>query len=648
MVRASVLLALLLAAVAGAGSRGHQVKNQQQWPPHAVFKYGLVRTEDLPACSADTSCVLDVYATSTAVVAVDGDGSSVTVQNSAANGFEAAPMVSGSGATVYAAKDITDATAPYISAADAQSILGTTFYSGDMTILCAVLNANATAGTIVGHGVSSTAGFDAIWNGTTPRARWSQGGVGNIAPAYGTSGHTSKWGVWGAFKSGTTFGVRWAGTEVTSTSALVPDNPSAYNLYFGRYNTAGFALGTGSKLHRCRFWNTALSSTTKALREAQMLKGLAVRPADTYVTTTRASAASDHYGGYVAFSGDNVRIPSPNGIRSESAGTNLVFYSADFDNAAWTKSNSVVTANDTAGVFRTTTAEKLANDTSNTVHRVFKSVASLTVGATYTESVYAKAGTLSWIGVHTLGSNSYATFNLSTGAIGATVGGSSTITAMADGWYRVTMTFVATATTEFVDLHLGRTSDEAATTAYVGAGEYLYIEGAQFETGGTATSYVATGAASATRAADVHVVSSAGWPTTSGEVSLVYTPNSATAPSVANGLVDSRSGAGTNGVLLYRETNNAVYFITYGATQTCSAASAAQTWPAGTDTTLEGRWTATTCEVLKDGVSVATGVASGTPASHDSTANIGSSYLGASQANGWIRSLCVARPGGCN
>lgn len=208
----------------------------------------------------------------------------------------------------------------------------------------------------------------------------------------------------------------------------------------------------------------------------------------------------------------------PRGLLIEPARTNLLLQSAAFDTASWTKLNATVTANAVAAPDGATAADTLAETTATGTHEV--SQAAGTVGAADTLSVFAKAGTRSWIALQ-LGT-AIAYFNVSTGALGSVTGGTATITAMGSGWYRCTLSVASRASTVNKIL----LASASGTSSYTGvATNNAYIWGAQLETGSTATSYIATAAATAARAADA-----AGLVTAHGlcDARVVYDDGSAT------------------------------------------------------------------------------------------------------------------------
>tara|TARA_R110000822_G_scaffold49495_6_gene129728 strand:- start:1369 stop:2640 length:1272 start_codon:yes stop_codon:yes gene_type:complete len=192
------------------------------------------------------------------------------------------------------------------------------------------------------------------------------------------------------------------------------------------------------------------------------------------------------------------------GLLIEESRINRRSYSEQFDNAAWTKTASSISANATTAPDGTTTADKLVEDSTSAQHYVVGQVTGIAI-TTYTVSFFAKAAGRDWIFL-TEGNNITASawFNLSTGAVGTVSGNgspSATITDYGNGWYRCTMTATVIAGTFNVQLRLGA-ADTVGT--YQGDGTSgAYIWGAQLEAGAFATSYIPTTTAAVTRNADV-------------------------------------------------------------------------------------------------------------------------------------------------
>jgi hypothetical protein len=131
---------------------------------------------------------------------------------------------------------------------------------------------------------------------------------------------------------------------------------------------------------------------------------------------------------------------------------NLLGFTQEFDNAGWTKSNATVSANVAVDPQGFMTADKLVANTSNTSHYAFQSVAVVS-GTTYTFSVNAKAGEYSRMsigrgtatgGLPTSGAGWY--IDLSTGAIVGTPSWTVSVQPAGSGYFRVSGTFTATAT----------------------------------------------------------------------------------------------------------------------------------------------------------------------------------------------------------
>jgi hypothetical protein len=158
------------------------------------------------------------------------------------------------------------------------------------------------------------------------------------------------------------------------------------------------------------------------------------------------------------------------------APANLILQSQTFDNASWAKSQSTVTADATTAPDGTITADKLVEDSTTNIHQIIQSAAS-GIGVVETFSVYAKQAGRQWV-VLQLGSGASSYFNLATGVVGTTVGGTATITNVGDGWYRCSITGTRVASNNnFILLASADT-----VTTYLGNGTSgVFIWGAQLE-----------------------------------------------------------------------------------------------------------------------------------------------------------------------
>jgi hypothetical protein len=148
-------------------------------------------------------------------------------------------------------------------------------------------------------------------------------------------------------------------------------------------------------------------------------------------------------------SGDLVVTRATTATRVNSAGLvelvpyNLFEYSEQFDNSFWTKNDCSVSANAIAAPNGTLTADKLVENSSNSVHLINTPNNSVPTGSN-TLSVYAKADTRNWILLYlfdgVLGSLT-AYFNVSNGTLGTIASGlTASIDSVGNGWYRCSIT----------------------------------------------------------------------------------------------------------------------------------------------------------------------------------------------------------------
>lgn len=197
---------------------------------------------------------------------------------------------------------------------------------------------------------------------------------------------------------------------------------------------------------------------------------------DQLIDFTRASA-----GTFVNSAGNIVSTP---------ASRNLLTFTQQFDNAAWTRLQASVTANAEASPDGTTTADRLIADASNASHQATQSVTTTATATTY--SVYAKPSGYNWValGITDGGSTArVAYFNISTGVVGTVAAGiTASITPAGNGWYRC----VATVATALAGTNPCRIYVTNADNILVFTGDGtsgIYLWGAQLELGTTATDY---------------------------------------------------------------------------------------------------------------------------------------------------------------
>lgn len=187
----------------------------------------------------------------------------------------------------------------------------------------------------------------------------------------------------------------------------------------------------------------------------------------------------------------NATRVGPTGL-VEFAPHNLLTYSEQFDNAAWTKNDSSILANAIVAPNGTETADKLIENTTNARHYVISPTLSTSTGFFRTVSVYAKAGERTRFALQEVGAAKGSFFDLSAGTvigdyIGAPV--SSEIQAVGNGWYRCSVTTVGL-TFSACAIFLVSTG---TTYTYKGDGASgLYIWGAQVSDGSYPLDYTPT------------------------------------------------------------------------------------------------------------------------------------------------------------
>ena len=197
------------------------------------------------------------------------------------------------------------------------------------------------------------------------------------------------------------------------------------------------------------------------------------------------------------------------GILLEEQRTNLLTYSEQFDNAAWAKVRSTITANAATAPDGTTTADKIVEDTTaSSTHPVYQGSTGFAAGVTATASVFLKAGERTFVSIGSPASATGTGVNLTTGELvdvnvpGWTNAATRSVTDIGGGWYRVYYSFTTVGSDALSDA-LRIFPNNGTTTSYTGDGTSgLYVWGAQLEVGSFPTSYIKTEASQVTRSAD--------------------------------------------------------------------------------------------------------------------------------------------------
>lgn len=186
---------------------------------------------------------------------------------------------------------------------------------------------------------------------------------------------------------------------------------------------------------------------------------------------------------------------------------NLLRYSQDFTNATWRSGvpGGTVIANtaDTTAPDGTSTATK-ASATAVSFGGIFARSNAYTYlsNTTYTFSVYAKAGTTSYVGLRSSGGSAsgtdlYCYYNLSTGSATSITPASGTVvlvnsTNAGNGWWRCRLTYTTGASIPSSITDIAITSSTGATAVTPSSTSNIYVWGAQLELGANMSDYIAT------------------------------------------------------------------------------------------------------------------------------------------------------------
>jgi hypothetical protein len=272
----------------------------------------------------------------------------------------------------------------------------------------------------------------------------------------------------------TSVGNGWYRVTGTLTYATALDGGNAYVLGMllnqSTFATAGY-VGSGTGIY---IWG------------AQLVEGSTAK--DYQKTETRLNIPRLDY--------SNGTCPS---LLVEPQRTNLWYYSEQFDNAEWLKTELTVTANSVISPDGTQNADKITDTTANNEHRIRATSSLFIITTATTLSIFAKAAEYTRFAIANLSSSEYVKFNLSTGSVISTGANFSNakIENYGNGWYRLSATTSTSGTYGYGLLN------DAGDFTFTGTGtKGVYIWGAQAELGSYPTSYIPTTSASVTRNAD--------------------------------------------------------------------------------------------------------------------------------------------------
>jgi hypothetical protein len=176
------------------------------------------------------------------------------------------------------------------------------------------------------------------------------------------------------------------------------------------------------------------------------------------------------------------------GTRTALAEQNLLLQSQTFDNASWTKTNGTVTADAIAAPDGTTTADLFTENTATGEHTLFASGSSI-ANLPMAFSVFIKPNGRTVIRLDFANSGTNLIVATLTGG-GTINSGTGTITALADGWYRLALIHTPTNSTSAYRIKM---QESVGVVSYTGDGTSgIYVWGAQLEQRSTVTAYTPT------------------------------------------------------------------------------------------------------------------------------------------------------------
>lgn len=338
----------------------------------------------------------------------------------------------------------------------------------------------------------------------------------------------------------------------------------------------------------------------------------------------------------------------PFGYLSEAAATNLCLQSQTLA-TTWTAGGVSVVSDAAVAPDGTTTADKILSSTSPVHHRIYQTL-TITANATYTISWYLKYIDNQYVAITASDSTAYRFYAVAD-LVGGTItdtgvavaaGGAayigSSITALPNSWYRVTVTGTVTTgdTTIYPVAVLNQTSTGVSNT-YVGTSKSAHLWGAQTELGMVATSYIPTTTVAVTRSVDADQYVSASNLATTSTIALDWFPEGAASMGTVF-LFGTYVDASNYTAILHDGTNIIARKRIAGANHD---ATKALSYAANTKYRIVARFNTT------DGIDIWVAGVKGTNDATTTAAQVGTNFQvgadgnGANQAQGSVRNFAI-------
>ncbi|BAQ92732.1 hypothetical protein [uncultured Mediterranean phage uvMED] len=262
----------------------------------------------------------------------------------------------------------------------------------------------------------------------------------------------------------------------------------------------------------------------------------------------------------------------------EPQSTNLIPYSEDFSNSAWTKNNVTVTSG-FASPDGTNSAYLMTDDATDSKHGVYDVDILSQDGNIYTRSVFVKKGTARYVVLSarhiptSSGTSWIYDFDSNNWVLTGSSGAGQSIKNYANGWVRLSVSHISNSNFNN-DFSIGISSGATVSDAsYSGSGDTLYIWGAQIEQLSYATSYIPTNGSTQTRAAET--CNGAGTSSILPSEGILYTEISVNGlPSSGFLILGLNDGTVNNNVFIEIGTNGLLtFFVISGGTNVASKVS---------------------------------------------------------------------------
>jgi hypothetical protein len=336
------------------------------------------------------------------------------------------------------------------------------------------------------------------------------------------------------------------------------------------------------------------------------------------------------------------------GLLVEPGATNLALRSQEFGTSPWTaEATSSVSVNTQVAPDGATTADTYTQGATPGTARIQQAY-TVSSGAQITQSIFVKKS----VGTHirfslsdsaTVTNGGGAWFNLDTGAVGtsgATGTGtftSASISALPNGWYRLSLTVAVPATTGYLFLLYVASADNSGTRLANGE---VFLWQAQAETGSVATSPIVTTAGTASRVADVVSLTGASSliGQSAGTFYMEVEKPSYTTGAAAERLLSVSDGTNANRMLLQYTELAANKITAISITSSVQQVGITQADSQSGITRLAYTYSLNDFALYVGGVSKGTDVSGTVPAT--SRIDIGN-YLGGTQPVLWIRSVTL-------